>query len=70
MRAAVGDELTVTSHRVGEPARHGVITAVRSADGAPPYVVRWDDGHEATFFPSADTVVVSKTGLSGRSSPS
>lgn len=60
MRAAVGDELMATSHHVGEPARHGVITAVRGADGAPPYVVRWDDGHEATFFPSSDTTVVSK----------
>lgn len=70
MRAAVGDELIATSHHVGEPARHGVITAVRGADGAPPYVVRWDDGHEATFFPSADTTVVAKAGLSGRSSPS
>lgn len=67
MRAAVGDELIATSHHVGEPARHGVITEVRGADGAPPYVVRWEDGHEATFYPSADSTVVPKTGPSGRS---
>ncbi len=70
MRAAVGDELVATSHHVGEPSRHGVITAVRGSDGAPPYVVRWDDGHEATFFPSADASVVSKTRLPGKSSRS
>jgi len=67
MRAAVGDELIATSHHVGEPARHGVITAIKGPDGAPPYVVRWDDGHEATFFPSADTSVVAKTEPSGPS---
>jgi hypothetical protein len=44
-----------------------VITAIKGADGAPPYVVRWDDGHEATFFPSADTTVVAKTDPSGQS---
>lgn len=66
MRAAVGDELVATSHHVGEPARHGVITAVRGAAGAPPYVVRWDDGREAMFFPSADATVVPKEAAVGR----
>jgi len=57
MRAAVGDELIATSHRVGEPARHGVITAIKGPDGAPPYVVRWDDGHEGVSFPGPDAHV-------------
>jgi len=67
MRATVGDELIATSHHVGEPARRGVITAIKGADGAPPYVVRWDDGHGATFFPSTDATVVPKTQPSGQS---
>jgi hypothetical protein len=32
---------------------------VRSADGSPPYVVRWlNTGHETTVFPGPDAVVV------------
>jgi hypothetical protein len=27
------------------------------ADGAPPYVVRWRDGHETAFFPASGTEV-------------
>jgi hypothetical protein len=36
-----------------------VITEVRSADGAPPYVVRWlSTDHIATVYPGSDAVVV------------
>ena len=37
----------------------GLITEVHSADGSPPYVVRWlDSDHVATVFPGTDAVVV------------
>ena len=34
-----------------------VIVEVHGETGAPPYLIRWSDGHESLFFPSADTVV-------------
>jgi len=57
MRANVGDELVIRGHHVGDADRKAVIMEVRGADGAPPYRVRWSDGHESVFFPSSDTIV-------------
>lgn len=57
MKARVGDELVVKGLHVGDAERRGVITEVHGKDGAPPYLVRWNDGHETSFFPSSDTVV-------------
>ncbi len=57
MKAQVGDELVVKGAHVGDVQRRGVIIEVHGQDGAPPYLVRWSDGHESSFFPSSDTVV-------------
>ncbi len=57
MRAAVGDELVVRGRHVDDHDRAGVIIEVHGDDGAPPYRVRWTDGRESVFFPSADTEV-------------
>lgn len=57
MQAMVGDRLHVHGHTVGQPERTGQIVDVRGADGAPPYLVRFDDGHEALVFPGPDAVV-------------
>jgi Domain of unknown function (DUF1918) len=57
MQAKVGDHLVVESHTVGSPRREGEILEVRGADGAPPYVVRWEDGHEGMSFPGPDAYV-------------
>ena len=57
MRAAVKDELTVKGRHQGDIDRHGQIIEVHGADGSPPYLVLWADGHESVFFPSADTIV-------------
>jgi hypothetical protein len=57
MEAQVGDELVVKGLHVGDPERKGVITEVHGQHGRPPYLVRWDDGHESSFFPSSGTVV-------------
>jgi hypothetical protein len=54
MRAVVGDHVTVPGRHVGEAERHGEVLEVRGADGGPPYVVRWDDGHEAIVVPGAE----------------
>ena len=57
MKASIGDELTVKGRHQGDEDRHGAIIEVRGDDGNPPYLVRWTDGHETVFFPSADTIV-------------
>ncbi|MEV0402656.1 DUF1918 domain-containing protein [Actinoallomurus sp. NPDC050550] len=57
MRAVAGDALVVKSRHVGDEVRKGVIIEVHGKNGAPPYLVRWKDGHESIFFPSGDTLV-------------
>src|SRR5580658_9219111 len=57
MQAETGDGLTVQGRRQGDEARHGVIVEVHGAAGAPPYLVRWEDGHESVFFPATGTMV-------------
>lgn len=57
MYASVGDRVVVHGRTVGSPERHGIVIEVRGAAGAPPFVVRWDDGHEGLFFPGADSMI-------------
>lgn len=57
MQAQVGDELTVRGRHQGDEDRHGTIIRVDGANGAPPYLVRWRDGHESIFFPEGGTQV-------------
>jgi len=57
MRAQIGDELTVRGRHQGDEERHGEIVGVAGPDGAPPYLVRWRDGHESLFFPASDAEV-------------
>jgi len=57
MQAQVGDELTVKGRHQGDEERHGEIIKVDGADGQPPYLIRWRDGHESLFFPSSDTEI-------------
>ncbi|MBW8804353.1 MAG: DUF1918 domain-containing protein [Catenulispora sp. 13_1_20CM_3_70_7] len=57
MRASVGDRLHVHGAIVGQADRVGRIVEVRGAGGAPPYVVRFEDGHEGLVFPGPDAVI-------------
>ena len=57
MRAVVGDHLHVHGRMVGSSDQTSEIIEIRGVDGAPPYVVRHDDGHEALVFPGADASV-------------
>lgn len=61
MRANVGDLLIVHTHAVGLRERSGEIIEVRGQDGAPPYVVRFDDGHESLVFPGPDWEIRPRT---------
>ncbi len=57
MQAQVGDRLHVHGRTVGNVDRVGEILEVRGGDGNPPYLVRFDDGHEGLVFPGADATV-------------
>jgi hypothetical protein len=54
MFAKVGDLLVVESRTVEQHRREGTILEVHGDQGAPPYLVRWSDGHEALSFPGPD----------------
>ena len=59
MKADVGDWLVIKGRTNEQPGQRGIITEVHSADGSPPYVVRWlDTGREALVFPGSDAIVV------------
>jgi len=58
MRANKGDHLMVDGRKVGDQTREGEIVEVRGQDGAPPYVVRWSDGHEGLTYPGPDAHVL------------
>lgn len=57
MHAAVGDRLHVRGKVVGQADQLAEIIEVRGEGGAPPYLVRHDDGHEALVYPGADASV-------------
>jgi len=59
MKAKVGDWLVIKGTRVDEAVQRGLITDVHSADGSPPYVVRWlTTDHVAIVFPGPDALIV------------
>jgi hypothetical protein len=57
LRASPGDRLIVRGHHQGEPERDAEILEVLGKDGAPPYRVRWEDGHTAEIFPGSDVYI-------------
>jgi len=57
MHAGVGDRLRVHGRVVGTPDQILEIVEVRGRDGAPPYRVRREDGHETLMFPGPDASV-------------
>lgn len=60
MYAKPGDRLVIKSHKIGDPMRDAEILEVRGDKGAPPYLVRWSDGHESVVYPGPDAVVETK----------
>jgi hypothetical protein len=57
LHARPGDRLVVRGHHQGERQRDGEILKVLGDNGAPPYLVRWEDGHESEVFPGSDIFV-------------
>lgn len=58
MHASVGDRLVVEGRTVSMHRREAEVLEVRGEDGGPPYLVRWEDGHESLAFPGPDAHVV------------
>jgi hypothetical protein len=52
--AKVGDRIVVESEKVGSPARRGEVTGVSGRL----LTVRWEDGDQSTFIPSAGSLRV------------
>jgi hypothetical protein len=57
MDAQIGDRITIDSNRVGAGRRRGEVIDIISGAAGLHYRVRWEDGHETTFFPSSDATV-------------
>jgi hypothetical protein len=57
MHAKVGEVLILKANHVGEADRSGEILEVQGENGTPPFLVRFDDGHEGLVFPGPDAVV-------------
>jgi Domain of unknown function (DUF1918) len=66
MRAMVGDRLHVHGRVVGASDQTSEIIEIRGPGGAPPYLVRRDDGHEALVFHGADASVEHLTNRKSR----
>lgn len=58
MHAKVGEKIRIHSKTVGSPEQEAEIIEVRGDGGAPPYLVRFDDGHETLIFPGPDAEVM------------
>lgn len=58
MHAQAGDWLVIETNHVGQHAKRGQIKEVHSQDGSPPFLVHWEDGHDALVFPGPDAHVV------------
>jgi len=57
MRAAVGDWLRLGGRDAGQSQRAGQIIEIRGADGEPPYLVRFRDGHTSLVIPGPGAVI-------------
>lgn len=57
MQASVGDRILIQGKTVGQAGQAGEIIEVRGSEGEPPYLVRFEDGHESLIFPGPDCVI-------------
>lgn len=57
MQAQIGERLLIHGKKVGTADLVAEIVEVKGADGRPPYLVRYPDGHETLMYPGPDCVV-------------
>jgi hypothetical protein len=60
VQARVGDRVVVEAKKVGQARRSGEVVRVEGDEGHQRLWVRWDDGHETLFVPSAGVRVQPK----------
>jgi Domain of unknown function (DUF1918) len=53
MDLKVGDRVEAESESTERPPRTGVVEEVLHEEPSPRYRIRWDDGHESIYTPSA-----------------
>jgi len=53
MAFKVGKRVVAESESTGRRPRSGVVEEVVRGDPSPRYRIRWDDGHESIYTPSA-----------------
>ncbi len=58
MDASVGDRIIVESEGVGQTPREGDVVEIIEHPTGIQYRVRWSDGHESVYFPSAGAAKV------------
>jgi hypothetical protein len=61
MHASTGDEIIIRGRNLDTPDRRGRVLEARGPDGSPPFLVKFDDGHETLVFPGPDVQVVTLT---------
>jgi hypothetical protein len=57
-KAKVGDRVSLESERTGQGPREGEILKVLGEGEGIHYLIRWEDGHESTFFPSGGSITI------------
>jgi hypothetical protein len=57
LQAQVGERIRIHGRTVGAHEQEAEIIEVRGANGGPPYMVRFDDGHESLIYPGADAEI-------------
>jgi hypothetical protein len=57
VHAQVGEKIRIHGRTVGAHDQEAEVIEVRGENGGPPYLVRFEDGHESLIFPGADAEV-------------
>jgi hypothetical protein len=57
----VGDRVEAESESTERPARAGVVEEVLHGEPSSRYRIRWDDGHESIYTPSAAALRLAQT---------
>jgi hypothetical protein len=53
MELKVGDRVEAESESTERAPRAGIVEEVLQGEASPRYRIRWDDGHESIYSPSA-----------------
>src|SRR5450631_4231179 len=57
MKVHQGDRIILAASHTDEPTRDGEVLEVRGANGEPPYLVRWADGHTRLMYPGPGSIL-------------